>query len=66
MFVISFIIGAGYLGPQTGKLLAQIVEAEEFGSPGVQREVRARCSWSRRIELLLLWATVVVMVVKPG
>lgn len=64
VFVISFLMGAGYIGPQTGKLLAR-VEAGEFGSPGLTAKFKQLLMVSS-IELLLLWATVVVMVVKPG
>lgn len=64
MFIISFAMGAGYLGPQTGKLLKRL-DAGEFGSPDVQARVKQVLMVSS-IELLLLWATVVVMVVKPG
>lgn len=64
MFVISFIIGAGYLGPQTGRLLARIDQGA-FGTTEVNSKFGQMLMVSS-IELLLLWATVVVMVVKPG
>ncbi|MBI5310669.1 MAG: hypothetical protein HZB14_06540 [Actinobacteria bacterium] len=64
MFIVSFVMGAGFLGPQTGKLLKRL-DAGEFETPAVQSQVKRVLTVSS-IELLLLWATVVVMVVKPG
>ncbi len=64
VFVLSFLAGAGFLGPETGRLAAL---AEERGAddPEVQRRTR-RVFLISRIELILLVAIVLDMVVKPG
>jgi hypothetical protein len=64
MFIVSFLIGIAYLGPQTAKLDA-LAEAGEADSPAYTKIVGAILLASA-IELALLWATVFVMVVKPG
>lgn len=64
MFVISFAMGAGFLGPQTEKMLGRI-NAGEFGQPTMTAQIN-RVMMVSSIELVLLWATVVVMVLKPG
>ncbi|MFY9265714.1 MAG: hypothetical protein WAO61_09860 [Solirubrobacterales bacterium] len=64
MFVISFLIGIAYLGPQAERI-EKIGDNEgpdsEVYSVSVQKFLLVN-----RIELALLWATVFVMVVKPG
>lgn len=64
MFIVSFLIGIGYLGPQTAKL-DKLTEAGEAESPAYTKIVSAILV-AAAIELALLWATVFVMVVKPG
>jgi hypothetical protein len=64
MFIISFLIGITYLGPKTEKL-AGIGESEGVGSPSYT-ELLGKILVASRVELVLLWLTVIVMVVKPG
>jgi len=64
VFLASFIAGAGFLGPGSGRIGAMIAER---GSEDVeaQRRIR-RILWISRVELVLLVAVILVMVVKPG
>lgn len=64
MFLVSFITGAAFLGPESGRIAAM---AEERGPADaeVQRRI-ARVVWVSRIELLLLIVVIFDMVVKPG
>jgi hypothetical protein len=64
MFIISFLIGIAYLAPQTAKLMT-IGETEGIGSPAYSEKV-SKVLLASRIELALLWLTVLVMVTKPG
>lgn len=64
MFVVSFLMGAGYLGPQSERI-AKIGESEGVESAAYDANVK-RLIVASRIELFLLWATVFVMVIKPG
>jgi len=64
MFIISFLIGIGILGPTTEKI-AKISEAGGQGSDEYDSKLSIVLRASA-IELAFLWATVVVMVMKPG
>lgn len=64
MFVISFLIGLLYLGPQSERI-KKIGEGEGPDSPSYAANVK-KLLMASRIELALLWLTVFVMVVKPG
>lgn len=63
MFVISFILGAGFVGPTLDKL-REMGESGELGSTTYQQMI-GRVMLVSRIELVLLWAIVVLMIVKP-
>jgi uncharacterized membrane protein len=64
VFLASFITGAGFLGPESGRIGRA---ATELGvdDPSVQRRVR-RLMLISRIELLFLILVIFDMVVKPG
>lgn len=64
MFIVSFVMGIAYLGPQAERI-AKIGESEGFQSEAYVANVR-KFLLASRIELGLLWLTVFVMVVKPG
>jgi hypothetical protein len=64
MFVISFLIGATYLGPQTEKLVV-IGEEQGVDSPAYTEKI-GKILFASRIELILLWVIVFMMVTKPG
>lgn len=64
MFVISFLIGIIYLGPQSERI-EKIGESEGPDSEVYSANV-GKLLLASRIELVLLWLTVFVMVVKPG
>jgi uncharacterized membrane protein len=62
-FALSFVIGAGYLGPESGRIAATI-EKEGPSSPEAQARIRRILAVSRA-ELVVLLAVIVNMVVKP-
>jgi hypothetical protein len=62
-WVVSFIVGAGFLGPETGRI-GKIIEREGPESPEAQWRIR-RTLLISRLELVVLIAVVVNMVVKP-
>ncbi|MGH2958904.1 MAG: hypothetical protein ACRDKE_04820 [Solirubrobacterales bacterium] len=64
MFVISFLIGLIYLGPQSERIKT-IGESDGPDSAPYAANVK-KLIFASRIELVLLWLTVFVMVVKPG
>jgi uncharacterized membrane protein len=64
VFLASFITGAGFLGPETGRIGA-LIEARGPADPEVQRRI-SRVVVVSRIELLFLILIVLDMVVKPG
>ncbi len=64
MFVISFLIGLLYLTPGLDKLDG-IGKAEGTGSAAFATQL-GKILLASRIEMVLLWATVLVMVLKPG
>lgn len=61
-FILTFLIGVGFLGPQSAKVAAQV-------DAGADQEAVLATARPFRIvalaDLLLLWSVVVVMVVKP-
>jgi uncharacterized membrane protein len=62
-FALSFVIGAGFLGPESGRI-AQAIEKEGPNSPEAQARIRRILTISRA-ELVVLLAVIVNMVVKP-
>jgi len=64
VFLASFVTGAGFLGPESGRI--GTLAAERGGEdPEVQRRI-GRVIWISRVELLLLVLVILDMVVKPG
>jgi hypothetical protein len=64
MFIISFLIGIAFLAPQTAQLV-EIGETDGISSPPYTEKL-GKILLASRIELALLWLTVLVMVLKPG
>jgi uncharacterized membrane protein len=64
MFAFSFVSGAFYLGPQSGRLKAMF-EAEGAGAPAAPALIR-RLFLVSRVELVLMVLIVFDMVLKPG
>src|SRR3954464_9832073 len=64
VWLLSFISGAGYLGPESGRL-SKLVDERGPDDPEYQRRL-ARIFVISRIELLLLVLVVLDMTVKPG
>jgi len=62
-WAISFAVGAGFLGPEGGRI-AKIIEREGPESPAAQGRIR-RILLISRCELVVLLAVIVNMVVKP-
>jgi uncharacterized membrane protein len=63
-FAISFIVGAGFLGPEGGRIAA-VIEREGPTSPEAQMRIR-RILLISRVELVVLIAVIVNMTVKPS
>jgi uncharacterized membrane protein len=63
-FALSFIVGAGFLGPEGGRIAA-LIEKEGPNSPAAQARIRRILAISRA-ELVVLVTVVVNMVVKPA
>ena len=64
VWLLSFIAGAGYLGPESGRL-SKLAEERSPDDSEYQRRI-ARIFVVSRIELLLLVLVVLDMTVKPG
>ena len=64
VIILSAVTGAGFLGPESGRI-GKLVESEGFESPEVQRRYR-RIMTISRIELFLLFLVIADMVAKPG
>lgn len=64
VWLLSFIAGAGYLGPESGRL-GKLVDERGPDDPEYQRRISTIFLVSR-IELLLLILVVLDMTVKPG
>jgi uncharacterized membrane protein len=62
-FGLSFVLGAGFLGPEGGRI-AELIEKEGPDSPAVQARIRRILTISRG-ELVVLLTVIVNMVVKP-
>jgi len=60
----SFILGAGFLGPESSRI-GTLIESQGAASPEVQRRIK-RIFLVSRIELVFLILVVFDMVVKPG
>jgi hypothetical protein len=63
-FVASFIAGAGFLGPESGRI-GNLVAERGPDDPEVQARIR-RILLVSRIELVILVLVILDMVVKPG
>jgi len=63
-FAASFLAGAGFLGPETGRI-AKLAADRGARDADVQRRVR-RVLVISRVELVILIAVILDMVVKPG
>ncbi len=63
VFAVSFVVGAGYLGPESGRI-KQTIEAHGADSPQAQARIR-RILLVSRAELVLLIGVVYAMTVKP-
>jgi uncharacterized membrane protein len=64
VWILSFITGAGYLGPESGRL-GKLADERGPEDPEYQRRL-GRIFLVSRIELLLLMLVVLDMAVKPG
>jgi uncharacterized membrane protein len=64
VFAASFAVGAGFLGPESGRL-AKLIEEHGAAHPEVSARIR-RILMVSRIELVFLLAVVWNMVVKPS
>ena len=62
-FALSFIVGAGFLGPESGRI-AKIIERDGPESPEAQARI-GRILLIGRCELVVLLTVIVNMVVKP-
>jgi uncharacterized membrane protein len=63
-FAASFVVGAGYIGPQSGKLAKQI-DAEGAESPAVEART-GRILLAARADIVILISIVFMMVTKVG
>jgi hypothetical protein len=63
-FAASFALGAGFLGPESGRIGA-LAEERGVDDPEVQRRT-SRILLFARLELVILFAVIFDMVVKPG
>lgn len=63
LFAVTFVAGAAFFGPES-KRIANQIEAEGPESPAVQARI-ARIIRLTRLDLILLFAIVFLMVVKP-
>lgn len=64
VFFASFIVGAGFLGPESGRI-GNLMDERGAEDPEVQSRI-ARILMISRIELVFLILIVLDMVVKPG
>jgi uncharacterized membrane protein len=63
VFLASFLTGAGFLGPESGRI-GKLAEERDPSDPEVQRRI-ARIALISRLELLFLVLVVFDMVAKP-
>jgi hypothetical protein len=61
---IVTVTGAGFLGPESGRI-AKLIEERGDGDPEAEQRL-GRLFWVSRFELVLLISVVIVMVTKPG
>ena len=64
LYVLSFITGMGFLGPESGRI-SKLTDAHGVEHPEVQRRIR-RVLLVSRVELVWLVAIVALMVLKPS
>lgn len=64
VWLLSFIVGAGYLGPESGRL-SKLAAERSPDDPEYQRRIK-RIFVVSRVELLMLILVVLDMAVKPG
>ena len=62
-FGLSFALGAGFIGPESGRI-SELIEKQGPDSPAVQARIRRILTVSR-CELIVLLTVIVNMVVKP-
>jgi uncharacterized membrane protein len=62
-FALSFVIGAAFLGPESGRI-SKVIERDGPASPDAQARIR-RILMVSRCELVVLLTVIVNMVVKP-
>jgi uncharacterized membrane protein len=62
-FGLSFVLGAGFIGPESGRI-AELIEQQGPDAPAVQARIRRILTISR-CELIVLLTVIVNMVVKP-
>jgi len=63
-WIISFLVGIGYYGPQDKKLQKLVAEKGQ-NDPGILQNVR-QAIFVNQIELLILFLVVIDMTTKPG
>ena len=63
-WIVSFLVGIGYYGPQDKKLQKLVAEKGET-DPGVQQNVK-QALMVNQVELLILFLVVIDMTTKPG
>jgi uncharacterized membrane protein len=64
VIAISIVTGAGFLGPEAGRI-ARVIDAEGPASPEARRRID-RIFLVSRVELVLLVLVVIAMAAKPG
>ena len=64
VFIASFLTGAGFLGPESGRI-ARLAAERSADDPEVQSRI-ARVLTISRIELVFLILVILDMVIKPG
>jgi hypothetical protein len=64
VIAISIVLGAGFLGPESGRV-GKLIDERGDQDPEVRRRL-GRLFTVSRVELVLLTSVVIVMVTKPG
>jgi uncharacterized membrane protein len=64
MIIVSIAIGAGFIGPEAGRI-ARAIERDGIESPDARQHI-SRIFLVSRFELVLLFLVIFDMVVKPG
>jgi uncharacterized membrane protein len=64
MIIVSIAIGAGFIGPEAGRI-ARAIERDGIESPDARQHI-SRILLVSRFELVLLFLVIFDMVVKPG